>query len=112
MASSEIKIKLPYRQCLVGGNRAMFHNWIKESQVILNLNSNLSPYAIEQIMDDLKYGKYVPMNVDPLITETCVGLVEFENGEIKKVKPENIKFLDGKELFEVYSWEVENGNRC
>lgn len=109
MASSEIKITFQHRQCLVGGERAIFHHWIKDAEVILKFNSHLSPYSIEQIMNDLKYGKYVSVNVDPLVTEICVGLVEFENGEIKKIRPENIKFLDGKELFEGYDWSDANG---
>ena len=63
------------RACWCEGRRALFHQWVNEAYVVAQ---------------------------SPMVGGTPAGqlwavlaLVEFENGDVKTVRPEKIKFADG-----------------
>lgn len=71
------------RPCYVHGERAMFHCWAQESYVV-------GP--------SLLVGGHNGGTV-----AFVKGIVEFENGGVSKVDPENIQFADGGS-FEYYAF--------
>lgn len=66
-----------FRPCVVEGKRGIFHGWFQYDGVRLN-NS----------------GRMIDGNVKFLS-----GLVEFEDGSVKRVDPESIKFEDSEDFF-------------
>ena len=70
-----LKVEIPLRPCLVDDRRAMFHMWIN-------------------------YSKPEANGVHSLV----LGLVEYDDGWVDTVKPEDIRFVDGGE-FDEYIWE-------
>ena len=74
-----------FRPCTVKGKRGVFHGWFQYDGVRLN-NS----------------GKVIDGNIKFLS-----GLVEFEDGSVKRVDPENIKFEDSADFFN----QVEQASR-
>lgn len=74
-----MKIKYELRQCLVDGDRALFHGWGFEMKFVSNgLNQ---PYGNHSV---------------------SIGIVEYEDGSISTVNPNRIKFIDNKH--EQYIW--------
>lgn len=75
-----------YRPCIVAvGNhrrrlRALFHRWVTKQGTL-------------------------PMTGSPYTTTQA--LVEFENGSIETINPEDVRFKDSKQLFEQFAWGDE-----
>lgn len=65
-----------YRPCFVNGEKALFHRWSDYSQVVA---------------ESLLKGGH-PAGV----VKATVGIVEFEDGTVKKVDPSMIKFVESK----------------
>ena len=74
-----------FRPCTVKGKRGVFHGWFQYDGVRLN-NS----------------GRMIDGNIKFLS-----GLVEFEDGSVQRVEPENIKFEDSSTVFT----DVERASR-
>ena len=74
-----------FRPCIVKDKRGVFHGWFQYDGVRLN-NS----------------GKMIDGNIKFLS-----GLVEFEDGSVERVEPENIKFSDSINIFS----DVERASR-
>lgn len=74
--SSEIKIETELRPCLIDDKKGLFHRWCDISDII-------EP----SIMKGGHGGGVI---------KYTVGLVELENGDIKKYLPEQIRFTDEK----------------
>lgn len=72
MAEALMTIKNVYdvRPCTVNGTRAIFHRWVDEARTI-------NPSTFER-------GQFYRV----------YGLVEFEDGTVQKVDPEDIRFMD------------------
>lgn len=80
MASSEIIIRHERRPCYVDGKRAMFHTWSQQSDI----------FAPSPMVGGHPGGT----------VSRCVGIVEYENGKVEKVMPNEIRFADGGEFSE------------
>ena len=82
-----------YRPCIVDGEKALFHRWLTVAYVV-DASLMVGGHPGGQMMDTL-------------------GLVELESGAMRKVLPRDIRFLDSRERFAVYSWQKgenqENG---
>jgi len=68
------------RQCVVDKAQALFHCWA----------------AVEKpnIEDGRQVGQW----------KSVAAVVEFRNGDVKLVKPTDVRFLDGFEKFSQYYW--------
>ena len=65
-----------YRPCLVKGEKALFHRWSDESNVV-----GESPIHGGHAAGTVRF---------------TLGIVEMEDGQVKQVVPSSIKFLDNK----------------
>ena len=74
----DIEICMERRPCYVNDKRAMFHRWVEkiEAQKFIQIFTSDPPSAVVQLKDTF-------------------ALVEFENGKVELVRPENIQFADG-----------------
>lgn len=68
-------VELKRRICYVGEKRAMFHCWSQESRIV---------------EPSIRVGGH-----GGGILAGVLGIVEFEDGAVAKVYPENIQFADG-----------------
>lgn len=82
----EMVLKRELRPCFVNGEKALFHEWEQFSEVIPP-SPMLGGHS----------GGTISM---------MYGLVEFENGELKRAYPTSIKFCDTN--FEEYCFEEIN----
>ena len=81
--------------CEVDGRPALFHRWIEEDRAILRHTLQLMPddhrYYAERYF--FEKGVCVPECSFDIITET-LALVEYKNGVVAKVKPEQVRFVN------------------
>lgn len=75
--SSPIRMSWRYSQ----PKKALFHKWIEERRLIV-----ASPYVHD--------------GHDSGVVSELLAIVELENGEIWKIEPEQIRFLDSPQKFE------------
>lgn len=76
------------RPCYVDGVKALFHSWGQHSRVV-----EPSPMVGGAPGGTVSY---------------ILGIVEFEDGQIKQVFPEKIKFVD--KMFDEYYWKGKSKN--
>ena len=77
------------RPCEVDGDKAFFHGWITEDRVFIKQhNRRFEP----------THRVFMPGNVitaDDLQTvQTVYALIEYADGEVAKVDPESVRFVD------------------
>lgn len=90
MASlSDITIKRECRACYVANKKAMFHTWSHEKEVI-----GPSPMVGGHNGGEIA---------------RTLGIVEFEDGSVKLVHPERIKFADGGDFYKTAFLPPEEG---
>ena len=87
MASLEINFGRP---CWVKEKRAMFHCWSEVSQIV----------PPSPMMGGYPGG----------VISNTYGVVEFEDGRVKRVEPESIRFVNIGHFHETYFGEVDNEN--
>jgi len=73
------------RPCIVDGAQALFHGWADVEK----------PY----IEDGKQIGRW----------ENVAAVIEFRSGEVKIIKPTDVRFLDSEEKFSKYEWGVADG---
>ncbi len=85
----------------LGDMLGLFHKWITEEEVILQVDSviksNRGRRMIDTILEYYKSDNMTTKPVNVIKVQKVYGLVEFGNGRVKKVKPEDIRFLDTEE---------------
>lgn len=89
--------ELHARPCEVDGRPALFHRWIEEDRVIVNVTKG-SPLGTARSIEHLLLGGgAVPPRCDRYdVIRNTLALVEYRDGAIEKVEPELIRFT-GKE---------------
>lgn len=102
-ALSNIKIEMELRPCIVRSiarkdscspRKALFHKWAEKEQVILKANAFLGSKEIERILDEYKKSGYISYGMETEKVKATVAIVEYEDGTVGEVLPENIRFLD------------------
>lgn len=78
------------RPCIVGGRRAIFHRWVNSAHPV-------PPKGME-INESTRYFQF----------RRTDGLVEFEDGSIERVYPNEILFVDGG-AFDLFDWSKAGG---
>jgi len=73
------------RPCIVDGAQALFHGWADVEK----------PY----IEDGKQVGRW----------KNVAAVIEFRSGEVKAVRPNDVRFLDGEEIFSKYDWSEADG---
>ena len=105
--SKESNGELPeLRRCMVGGVEGSFHRWVEQDRVILRVNF-LLPAQKEALLcrrvEDLMRRHVeecvsVPNGCDFEVLRGTFALVEYPDGSLVEVKPEEIRFLDREEV--------------
>jgi hypothetical protein len=91
-----VTIQNEYRPCLAEGNRAIFHKWIDYEETFLKLDCTITSTRFENIKD-LYDQNILPNNCNLIKVNTTAALVELEDGTMKKVDIESIRFVDSFE---------------
>ncbi len=73
------------RTCIVDGAQALFHGWAEVEK--------------PNIEDGKQVGRW----------KNVIAVIEFRSGEVKAVRPNEVRFLDSDKQFAKYDWrEGEN----
>ena len=67
-----------YRPCYVNGRKALFHRWVNTANPAL-------PKGMDPDNEKAKFFQH----------RSTAGLVEYENGIVERVWPQDIRFADG-----------------
>ena len=77
-----------YRPCYVHGCRALFHRWINTANPIL-------PKGVDPSDEKARYFQH----------RSTTGLVEYADGTMGRVWPQEIRFIDSAQRFKEYDWD-------
>lgn len=86
------------RPCKVSGRKGWFHRWANESIPLLKFTSVYSPERKSQIIKEYHELGIISDGATFYEIPIFYGIVEFEDGTIEKVSPEQITFLDTKPI--------------
>lgn len=86
-----------YRPCYVNDKKALFHRWIDKEEVLLKIkNCFVDDSRIEEIENLYREKGVLPPVADVEKVKTTLAIVEYEDGTIDEVRPQQIKFADNK----------------
>ena len=86
-------IDISLRPCMVGERKGKFHKWIDEQKILIKFNTYLKSDNIKAMTEEFKLSGVIPPHTDYEIITNTVALVEFEDGSVKKVDPEEVRFV-------------------
>lgn len=104
MASFELPREMCYRPCMVGDKKAMFHRWAVDEEVLIKFNGFIKNDRLAMLCQSIREDRIVPPNTETEKLTNTYGIVEFEDGEVRPVRPVEIRFLDSEGLFQEYDW--------
>lgn len=91
-----------YRPCVVADKKALFHNWVHREKAFLKIKAFVSDEIAKDIKNRFeKSGICTPQSDIVKISETY-AIIEYEDGTIGKVLPNDIRFVDN--LFAEYNF--------
>ena len=100
------------RPCLVNEERALFHKWIVEDKMFVKFFRCFRAEELKRQKLNIEADQVVPVQNDIEKVTNTYALVEFEDGTINKVEPEDVKFLDSGNKFQEYCFELyEKGEK-
>lgn len=79
------------RQCVVKCESGLFHGWFQSEDIVLAANVLLREDRRLQIIKCLD-DKIIPSYCDLKKVIRVFGIVEFDDGTVKEVNPEDIRF--------------------
>lgn len=82
--------EIDYRPCYVNGRRALFHRWVNTANPVL-------PKGVSPDDERAKFFQH----------RSTTGLVEYEDGTLARVWPQEIRFTDSAGRFRDYAWEPD-----
>lgn len=82
------------RPCEVDGVGAVFHRWADEEQALLKFNVFLRPDDAEAMYKRFQETGIVPYACAIEKVRTTRALVELATGQVVRVDPKHVKFLD------------------
>lgn len=84
------------RPCSVNGRKAWFHCWIQTEHPYFLSTSFLSREEAKEISHEIENMTIIPSSFKVEKITQVVALVEYDNGAVVKVNPEEITFEDGR----------------
>ena len=81
------------RPCTVDGQKALFHKWDVKEQIFIKFNSLVRKDEMLEVKNHIETDHIVPEVNDLVKVSNTYALVEFEDGSVKYVDPENVKFF-------------------
>lgn len=85
-----ISQEIEYRPCYVNGRRALFHRWVNTANPAL-------PKGVSPDDERAKFFQH----------RSTTGLVEYSDGTVERVWPQDIRFVDSAARFREYDWETD-----
>lgn len=85
--------ELQNRPCEVNGTPALFHRWMEDDSVLLKLGAFVSLEDRRALTRAFYEDSIIPAGGTVTVVHHTFALVEFEDGTIGKVKPEDICFV-------------------
>ena len=82
----------PPRRCKVDGRPAVFHRWVDEDKVKVQINTLMHRDDAMRIMQDHHDYGFLPANASYVVLRATFALVEYADGTVDKVEPEKVKF--------------------
>ena len=90
-------IKSSLRPCMVGETRAIFHGWIEKITPIIKIEMQMTKDRRRAFIEEIKEEyPYLPLCTEAERQKETLAIVEFEGGEIREVKPSEVRFCDKK----------------
>lgn len=97
-------IKSSLRPCIVGGKRALFRRWSEKITPIVKISVALPQKEFSARIKAVKETyPYLPFDTETIVQKETLAIVELEGGEIREVKPSEVRFCD-KKVEEI--WEL------
>ena len=90
-------IDISLRPCTVGDRKGKFHKWIEEQKMLIKFNYALKPADVISMKKSFEVSDVIPPHADYEILTNTVALVEFDDGSVEKVKPEEVRFVVKRE---------------
>ena len=84
------------RPCIINSKRAFFHRWADREEVILKINAFVPTQHAKELKKIYECDGYIPNGINTETVKRVVAIVEFEDGTVAEVLPENIRFVDSK----------------
>lgn len=82
-----------YRPCYVNGRRALFHRWVNTANPVL-------PKGVSHDNEKARFFQH----------RSTTGLVEYADGTLARVWPQEIRFADSADRFREYEWDTDRRN--
>lgn len=105
-----------YRPCIVKSEKeALFHRWIFDEKALIHFKVAMKPEMLEKYERVIQEKDIYPHYANIVPVKTTMGLVEYRDGSMDKVDPEDIRFLDSDYRFEkeegafLYEKEMKKG---
>ena len=86
-------IDISLRPCTIGERKGKFHKWIEEQKILIKFNNNLKENDVRNMKIAFELSGVIPPYADYEIITNTVALVEFDDGSVGKVKPEEVRFV-------------------
>lgn len=84
------------RPCSVNGRKAWFHCWVQTEHPYFLSTSFYSREETKEISREIENMTIIPSGFKVEKIARVVALVEYDNGTVVKVNPEEITFEDGR----------------
>ena len=82
--------------CVVNGVRCRFHRFVEDDRVMVHVNALLPERQLEELRRKLKDELVFPSSADPKILRKTWALVEYPDGSLRRVDPEEVRFVRGE----------------
>jgi hypothetical protein len=84
----------PLRPCEVDGKPAFFHRWCDEDRALLQFKALVRREDAEELRTLFDDRGICPPSAHIETVRYTFALVEFQDGSVKKVDPERVRFMD------------------
>lgn len=84
------------RPCSVNGRKAWFHCWVQTEHPYFLNNSFCTKKEMEEMSREIENKTIIPSGFKVEKIARVVALVEYDNGAVVKINPEEITFEDGR----------------
>ncbi len=89
-------MKKEHRYCEVCNCRCVFHGFFKVDRVITKMEVFCSQETLRRELEFFKNENCLTPGMNAIVASDVIALVELPSGIVKKVAPEEIRFLDEK----------------
>jgi len=110
LGDKNVNMTKELRPCYVDNKKALFHRWAVKEQILLKFDNLFPREATQVITDNFKKIGIVPIGCSTEKTSRNLAIVEFEDGTVAEVEPNEVRFADGK--INEYCFDFEFDKHC